>query len=1134
MTEDDHQNDSSSAADSRCETCFADTSVASEAVVDFNSLSLGDIASMRLEGCRVFPLPHSSTRVRSFRRQSHVYVPPLTKRAVSYHVAQSSDIPTTGYSALEQVQTSREGVAVSERAHQLDKLKYWTPLAPDEECYGEACPLEKCVVTAERETPSSCPERASTECTSHFDEATESFGTLASACAGWNSATPLFSPIMHTSSAKDPPTGLRAFPPWSLPELGHKVTPVVSILDEQKSTENEENMKNVFAGDFIPSACRSRGYSADDAGSNLRSQVDRCLLVECKKRSSYCSGPFKMTQERQRIAGKRVSAAPLFGCAPLRDGHLVDVCKQSLHRSLTGSAFGYYAIGERSLMQYINKQVVPTALPDIGNFTKDLREDANQVGEMLTSDLLECFPNRVVLQTTLLVRSKYAEIGMSMAQKHLSVSVAEGASSPLNEMTRSLHQSANIARGEEENVTTNQSQAVLSGSGLQKMPCKEVDFEASASSLTPAAAVAPQSVSLAAAFPLDDSEILNTVPSEGVALATDRKLLTKLYTWKNKVHSIDGVRRSVDNAENNLVVYVGMILMGWLEVIDLLGSGTFGQVFLCKDLRIASGRFRHPSEIDGEDFQYWQHSHSYIPFSDPSMVPTHSPLVAVKVAKSNEACEAHSVCEAEILVDIGVRTASVGEQDDQELTQQTLTFTEPPIPDPRCGFVAKILAHGICYGHHCIVMESYGCNMFEYIAAREFKGLPMYQIQAIGSQILEALTLIHEQCHVVHCDIKPENVLLTPESSLLASECFTGAVDSCQVEDAADVGTKSVATSAVTHASQSLEKIINGVPFKSRNADTPSSCVCEPLPLRRRSTVFARSLRTAFSRSLSCHNAPEASISQSLAEGERTKWFSAATVPRSSISLLKVKLIDFSSSFYIGCCAHSYMQSRYYRAPEVILLADCGPPLDIWSLGCFMVEMLLGVPLLPGTSDYHQLCLMEETLGPLPLSLLSKGELTREYYKEVSPLSQPESSRAPVAGDQCSANQRPNVFRLMCKSEYFDLHSEVEQVEWKTYFSYKTLSDLLKYTQLSEEENRLARGGSPIRVGCNAVADATTGSRDEQDQAVVDELRRQRYAFFDLIQKMLKGDPAERVTARGALDHPFFTHVPECLKPYLP
>jgi tRNA A-37 threonylcarbamoyl transferase component Bud32 len=61
-----------------------------------------------------------------------------------------------------------------------------------------------------------------------------------------------------------------------------------------------------------------------------------------------------------------------------------------------------------------------------------------------------------------------------------------------------------------------------------------------------------------------------------------------------------------------------------------------------------------------------------------------------------------------------------------------------------------------------------------------------------------------------------------------------------------------------------------------------------------------------------------------------------------SISEVSVKVIDFGSSCFIHDHLSSYIQSRSYRAPEVILGCKYDYKIDIWSLGCIIAELYTG------------------------------------------------------------------------------------------------------------------------------------------------------------------------------------------------
>ena len=51
-----------------------------------------------------------------------------------------------------------------------------------------------------------------------------------------------------------------------------------------------------------------------------------------------------------------------------------------------------------------------------------------------------------------------------------------------------------------------------------------------------------------------------------------------------------------------------------------------------------------------------------------------------------------------------------------------------------------------------------------------------------------------------------------------------------------------------------------------------------------------------------------------------------------------IKVIDFGSSCYVNRKIYTYIQSRFYRSPEVILGLQYGTAIDMWSLGKYTYE----------------------------------------------------------------------------------------------------------------------------------------------------------------------------------------------------
>lgn len=55
-----------------------------------------------------------------------------------------------------------------------------------------------------------------------------------------------------------------------------------------------------------------------------------------------------------------------------------------------------------------------------------------------------------------------------------------------------------------------------------------------------------------------------------------------------------------------------------------------------------------------------------------------------------------------------------------------------------------------------------------------------------------------------------------------------------------------------------------------------------------------------------------------------------------------IKLIDFGTSSFEGKQIYEYLQSRFYRSPEIIMGVPYSFPIDMWSFACILVELKLG------------------------------------------------------------------------------------------------------------------------------------------------------------------------------------------------
>jgi len=140
-----------------------------------------------------------------------------------------------------------------------------------------------------------------------------------------------------------------------------------------------------------------------------------------------------------------------------------------------------------------------------------------------------------------------------------------------------------------------------------------------------------------------------------------------------------------------------------------------------------------------------------------------------------------------------------------------------------------------------------------------------------------------------------------------------------------------------------------------------------------------------------------------------------------------VKVIDFGSSCRSTKRTFFYIQSRFYRSPEVMLGLPYGVPIDMWSLGCILVEMLTGDPLFSGSDQFDQMQKIVKVLGMLPDSMLEQSSdkqklqfferkhnsrrwclKTREGCETVMPSTNPIQSLGEVI-DGDSSGQNPTL-----------------------------------------------------------------------------------------------------------------------------
>jgi dual specificity tyrosine-phosphorylation-regulated kinase 2/3/4 len=214
----------------------------------------------------------------------------------------------------------------------------------------------------------------------------------------------------------------------------------------------------------------------------------------------------------------------------------------------------------------------------------------------------------------------------------------------------------------------------------------------------------------------------------------------------------------------------------------------------------------------------------------------------------------------------------------------------------------------------------------------------------------------------------------------------------------------------------------------------------------------------------------------------------------SSYSRAQIKLIDFGSSCYLTDRQSSYIQSRSYRAPEVVLGLPYDGRIDVWSLGCVVAEMFTGEVTFQNDSIVSMLSRIEAICGPFPRHMIAQGRQSGRFFSKCGLLYEVVDDSENGEGNKSAPGP----------------HDDEDGDDYNA---------AMQFDIFQPKNTRLC-----ARLGFDADLMDDFDLETYKTKRVNPE-RRYQQLFTDFVRRLLTVDPDGRPSADEALNHPWMQYA---------
>ncbi|XP_068917563.1 SRSF protein kinase 3-like isoform X2 [Tenebrio molitor] len=251
--------------------------------------------------------------------------------------------------------------------------------------------------------------------------------------------------------------------------------------------------------------------------------------------------------------------------------------------------------------------------------------------------------------------------------------------------------------------------------------------------------------------------------------------------------------------------------------------------------------------------------------------------------------------------------------------------------------------------HTAIVLEVMGPSLLHLIKQSEYRGIQLPGVRRIIKQVLQGLEYLHDECGIIHTDLKPENILIKAKEPYIRQ----------MVNTAKKFNELGIALPKTYVTSDRWSNV------QAYGKDDDSY---EEVQLFRTKSYPEDPFLSELVSFRKKHAEPKL---------KGPMWIDAS---------IEVKIGDMGNATWVNNKYNSTIQTRQYRALEVILDAGYDCPSDIWSVGCLAFELATGeflfYPKLYNnfSLDVDHITLIWEVLGGIPKYITKRGSKADLFF----------------------------------------------------------------------------------------------------------------------------------------------------------